>query len=47
MTMTMVVVAMLVLFTAYLAGKILMEYFPESGFGRRKDGDAGRDTPGE
>ena len=47
MTMTMVVIAMLVLFTAYLAGKILMNLFPGSGFGKAGGDVARGDTPGE
>ncbi len=47
MTMTMVLIAMAVLFTAYLAGKILMEVFPDSGFGKRRGAIAKGDEPAE
>ena len=47
MTMTMTVVALAVLYSAYLAGKVLMELFPQSGFGRRAGDGAQGDTPAD
>ncbi|WP_164989240.1 hypothetical protein [Roseovarius sp. A46] len=47
MMMTMVTIALAVLFSALLIGKILMELFPNSGFGANHDDAANRQTPGE
>jgi len=47
MTMTMVTIALMVLFSALLIGKILMEMFPESGFGAGRDDTAEDRTPAE
>jgi hypothetical protein len=47
MTMTMVTIAMAVLFAALLVGKVLMELFPNSGFGADHDEAAKGQTPAE
>ena len=47
MTMTMIIVTLMVLFGALLIGKMLMEMFPNSGFGARKDESEERRTPAE
>jgi hypothetical protein len=47
MTMTMLTISLMVLFGALLAGKILMEIFPNSGFGTRRDDTANDQPPAE
>jgi len=47
MTMTMLTLALMVLFGAMLIGKMLMELFPKSGFGANRDGAANGQTPAE
>lgn len=44
---TMVIVALIVLFGAVLVGKMLMDMFPPSGFGRSTTDDAEDHTPAE
>ena len=44
---TMVIVALIVLFGAALAGKMLMDMYPESGFFARQGDDADEHTPAE
>ncbi len=47
MMMTMVTIALAVLFGALLIGKVLMELFPNSGFGADHDDTANGQTPAE
>lgn len=47
MTMTIVTITLMVLFSALLVGKVLMELFPNSGFGTRQDDTATGQTPAE
>jgi len=47
MTMTMVTIALMVLFGALLIGKMLMELFPDSGFGADHDDTTKGHTPAE
>ncbi|MFB9151476.1 hypothetical protein [Roseovarius ramblicola] len=47
MTMTMLTTSIMVLFGALLAGKMLMEIFPNSGFRTRRDDAANDQTPAE
>ncbi|MDM8168499.1 hypothetical protein [Roseovarius sp.] len=44
---TMVIVALMVIFGAALVGKMLMDMFPNSGFGRKPADDADDHTPAE
>ncbi|MEQ8896150.1 hypothetical protein [Roseovarius sp.] len=44
---TMVIVALIVIFGAALVGKMLMDMFPMSGFGRKPADDADDQTPAE
>lgn len=47
MTMTMVTIALAVLFAALLVGKVLMALFPDSGFGANQDDAANGQPPAE
>lgn len=47
MTMTMVTIALMVLFGALLIGKMLMEIFPNSGFGTNRKDATNEQTPAE
>jgi len=47
MTMTMLTTALMVLFGALLIGKMLMEIFPNSGFGTKRDDTTKDQTPAE
>lgn len=44
---TMVIVTLMVIFGALLVGKMLMDMFPNSGFGRNQADDADDHTPAE
>ena len=47
MTMTMVTIALTVLFAALLVGKMLTQLYPNSGFGADHDDAANGQTPAE
>ncbi|MEQ9176190.1 hypothetical protein [Roseovarius indicus] len=44
---TMVIVTLMVIFGALLVGKMLMDMFPNSGFGRKPSEGADDQTPAE